>query len=109
MIIPHSPFQIVDWNTITKEMHNGECGFATWQIIKIGDIRIRRVQYSPDYKADHWCSKGHIIYCEDGEMTTELEDGRLMYLGKGMTYTVGDNSQAHKSATANGCTLFIID
>ena len=67
------------------------------------------MEYSKDYVADHWCYKGHIIYCIDGTMETELKDGRKFILSKGMMYTVGDNSDAHRTSTTTGCTLFIVD
>ncbi len=72
-------------------------------------IRVRKVEYSAGYKADHWCSKGHIILCTEGDMETELKDGRIIILTKGMTYFVGDNCEAHRTSTANGCKLFIVD
>ena len=75
----------------------------------MNDIRVRKVEYSQDYKADHWCSKGHIILCLEGEMDTELDDGRIIKLTAGMTYLVGDNCEAHKSSTKTGCKLFIVD
>ncbi len=109
MIIPCFPFQLIDWTIIEKEIHNGETSFAAWQVLKVGDIRIRKMEYEQGYKADHWCSKGHIIFCLKGEMTTELEDGRLMTLTEGMTYIVGDNNEAHKTFTKAGCTLFVVD
>lgn len=102
-------FQTTDWSAVPKIEHQGERGLAIWQTQMMNDIRIRKVEYSPGYKADHWCEKGHIILCTDGEMETELEDGRVMKLMKGMTYFVGDNCEAHRSSTVNGCELFIVD
>lgn len=75
----------------------------------MGDIRIRMVEYSAGYQADHWCNKGHVIYCIFGEMITELEGGRHFTLSLGMTYQVGDNSNAHRRRSVNGCTLFVVD
>ena len=109
MNIPSFPFQILDWASIAKEEHKGETGVASWQTQMVNNIRVRRVQYSPGYKADHWCSKGHIIHCLEGEMNTELEDGRIFKLTAGMTYIVGDNCEAHRSSTAGGCLLFVVD
>ena len=103
------PFQTLDWLSVSKEEHKGETGVAYWQIFMMGDIRVRKVEYSPGYKADHWCSKGHIILCLEGEMDTELEDGRIMKLSEGMTYFVGDNCEAHRTSSKNGCLLFIVD
>ena len=75
----------------------------------MGDIRIRMVEYSAGYIADHWCNKGHVIYCIEGKMKTELQDGRIMKLKKGMTYHVGDDSEAHRTSSKKGCKLFIVD
>lgn len=103
------PFQILDWSSIPREEHKGETGFAYWQTFMMGTIRIRKIEYSPGYKADHWCSKGHIILCLEGEMDTELDDGRILKLTEGMTYFVGDNSEVHCTSTRTGCKLFIVD
>ena len=109
MQLPFFPFKTFDWDVIPKEQHMGETGFATWQVLQLENIRVRMVEYSPNYKADHWCKKGHIVYCLDGEMNSELEDGSFKKLLKGMTYFVGDNSVGHRSSTDNGCKLFIVD
>lgn len=103
------PFQTINWSSIPKEEHKGETGVATWQLQMVNDIRVRMVEYSPGYKADHWCSKGHIIFCVEGEMDTELDDGRIMKLSEGMCYFVGDNCEAHRTSTKTGCKLFIVD
>ena len=102
-------FQTLDWDTIPKEEHTGETGIAFWQTFHMNDIRIRKVEYSPGYKANHWCSKGHIILCMEGEMGTELDTGVTKKLTAGMTYFVGDNCEAHRSSTLSGCKLFIVD
>jgi hypothetical protein len=102
-------FETLDWSTIPKEEHKGDTGVAYWQIQQVNDIRVRMVEYSQGYKADHWCSKGHILLCIEGEMDTELKDGRIFKLSKGMCYFVGDNDEAHRSSTETGCKLFIVD
>ena len=109
MKIESFPFQTLDWSRIAAEEHHGTIGKATWKIFNMGDIRIRMVEYPANYFADHWCNKGHIIYCISGEMITELEDGREFILSQGMTYQVGDNSNKHRSRSENGCSLFIVD
>ena len=109
MEIKPFPFQTMNWQTVDKEVHQGITGTAYWQLFKMGEIRIRMVEYTTNYLADHWCSKGHIIYCIEGEMETELEDGRRFTLLAGMTYHVGDNCEAHRSSTKGGCQLFIVD
>jgi quercetin dioxygenase-like cupin family protein len=109
MKIQEHPFTTINWGKIEKEKHNGEKGFALWQTIMMGNIRIRMVQYSKGYIADHWCNKGHVIYCIKGKMKTELQDGKKLKIKKGMTYHVGDNSEEHRSTSKKGCMLFIVD
>lgn len=109
MQLTNFPFQTINWYSIPKEEHAGETGKAWWQVQHMNEIRVRMVEYSPGYKADHWCSKGHIILCLEGEMETELADGRVMKLSKGMCYFVGDNNEAHRTSTTDGCRLYIVD
>lgn len=109
MFITRIPFETVDWKEIENERHEGETGFANWKVRQCGDIRVRMVEYSPGYKADHWCKKGHIILCLDGDLTTELQDGRVIELKKGMSYHVEDENFPHRSHTINGARLFIVD
>jgi len=109
MNIASFSFQTLDWSSVPKEEHKGETGVAYWQTQMVNNIRVRRVEYSPGYKADHWCSKGHVLFCLEGSMNTELEDGRIMQLNKNMCYFVGDNDEAHRSFTDTGCQLFIVD
>jgi quercetin dioxygenase-like cupin family protein len=109
MQIPTFPFQILDWQRLETSVLPGETGHVFSQTFMMGDIRVRKVSYSPGYKADHWCSKGHVIHCLSGAMDTELEDGRVMHLTAGMTYIVGDANDAHRSSSKDGCTLFIVD
>jgi len=109
MNIASFPFQTLSWSTIPKKEQAGDAGTVSRQTQMVNDTRVRIVEYSPGYKANHWCSKGHIVYCLEGEMDTELEDGRIMKLSKGMCYFVGDNNEAHRSSTAVGCKLLIVD
>jgi quercetin dioxygenase-like cupin family protein len=109
MTLSPFPFSITDFKDVAAELHQGITGVAEWKIIRRDDIRIRLVIYSPEYLADHWCSKGHIIFCVDGEMETELENGTKHVLKKGQVYTVGDQSDAHRTYSKEGCILFIVD
>ena len=102
-------FQTIDWATIPVEEHTGDTGMAYWQVVMMYDIRIRKVHYSAGYSADHWCKKGHVLFCVNGEMETTLEDGRVFSLTKDMMYIVGDDCEAHRSTTKTGCELFIVD
>ncbi|MRX39768.1 hypothetical protein GJU43_10825 [Flavobacterium sp. LC2016-23] len=107
--MPSIPFQTIDWSEITKTEHKGETGKAFWQTIQSGGLRIRKVTYSENYVADHWCQKGHIVHCLEGEFISELENGQQFKLTKGMSYIVSDNVSSHRSVTANGVELLIID
>ena len=89
--------------------HKGETGAAYWRTQQFGDIRVRILEYTPGYLADHWCVKGHILFCLEGELHTELEDGRTFVLTSGMSYQVADNAEPHRSSTAVGAKLFVVD
>lgn len=109
MHINQLPFGITQWDRIAPETHTGDRGFAVWRTQRFNDIRVRMVEYSPGYLADHWCLKGHILLCLEGEMVTELEDGRRFTLTPGVSYQVADNAEAHRSSTVSGAKLFIVD
>jgi len=102
-------FQTTDWNTVPVTEHPGITGMAHWRTLQFADLRIRMVEYSANYLADHWCEKGHIIYCIEGEMETELSTGEKYILRKGMTYQVSDGLSSHRSATKDGVKLLIMD
>lgn len=103
------PFATTDWSQIERVEHKGERGFAYWRTQQFGNIRARMVEYTPGYFADHWCVKGHILLCIEGELHTELEDGRKFTLKPGMSYQVADNAEPHRSHTELGAKLFIVD
>ena len=109
MRMPEIPYEVVDWQTVEPVEHPGERGHALWRTREFGPIRVRLVEYSPGYFADHWCSKGHIVLCLEGELRTELKDGRVFVLKPGMSYHVADDLAPHRSRTAGGATLFIVD
>jgi len=109
MQINNLPFGTTNWQTIEKTEHNGDTGVAYWQTQQFGDIRVRIVEYSAGYLADHWCEKGHILFCLEGELDTELADGRVFTLTSGMSYQVADNAEAHRSSTKGGAKLFVVD
>ena len=103
------PFQLTDWTKVPKVEHKGETGSAVWQTLQFGDLRIRMVEYSKNYLADHWCEKGHVIYCVEGEMTTELATGEKHHMIKGMSYQVSDNLSSHRTFSKEGVKLFVVD
>jgi hypothetical protein len=102
-------FQTIDWSSISKTIHPGESGEAQWQTVQFPGLRVRIVEYSAGYIADHWCKKGHIVHCIEGEFTSELDTSEHFLLTKGMTYIVSDNRSSHRSVTQNGVKLLIID
>jgi hypothetical protein len=103
------PFGVTDWSNVERAERRGDAGVAVWRMRHFGDIRVRMVEYSPGYVADHWCEKGHILLCLSGELNTELEDGRRFTLTPGTSYQVADRAERHRSSTASGATLFIVD
>jgi hypothetical protein len=110
MKIPPSPFIAIDWTDQERLEFPGEIGVAQWRTHMLGDIRIRVVDYSPGYLADHWCDRGHILFVAEGELTTELFDGRKIHLTKGMSYHVSEYGDApHRSSTSTGATIFVVD
>jgi hypothetical protein len=103
------PFQTIDWTSIEKAEHKGETGTAFWQTLQLGGLRIRVVEYSSGYLADHWCQKGHIVHCLEGEFVSELSTGEKITLTKGGTYVVSDELSSHRSLSENGVKLLIVD
>ena len=103
------PFQTINWTTVEKTEHKGEKGIAYSQTLEFDNIRMRLVEYSENYFADHWCQKGHIVHCLDGEFVTELENGEKTKLTKGMSYVVSDNLSSHRCISKGGVKLLIID
>ncbi len=109
MQIRDIPFGTTDWNEVEKTEHRGDSGMAYWRTREFGPLRVRMVEYTPGYVADHWCKKGHVLLCLEGELQTELEDGRVFLLKPGMSYQVADGAELHRSSTRSGAKLFIVD
>ncbi|MBM3907235.1 MAG: DHCW motif cupin fold protein [Gemmatimonadetes bacterium] len=109
MKLTNIPFQTTDWSQVPAEEHPGDVGIATWRVKQHGDVRVRMVEYSPGYVADHWCEKGHILLCVEGELHTRLKDGCVVVLRPGMSYEVSDGDAAHRSEAPRGARLFIVD
>ncbi len=103
------PFQTIDWTSITKTKHPGESGQLYSQTVQFPGLRIRMIEYGPGYLADHWCTRGHVVHCLEGEFTSELENGDQFILSKGMSYIVSDEQSVHRSRTNEGVKLLIID
>ncbi len=109
MRLAEIPFGTTAWSEMPPTEHPGECGHATWRTREFGGVRVRMVEYSPGYRANHWCTKGHILLCLDGELHTELADGRQFVLTPGTSYQVADDAEPHRSSTSTGARLFIVD
>lgn len=109
MNLSNIPFCTTDWTEIEPVKHSGEIGYALWRSQQFDNIRVRIVEYSKNYLADHWCNKGHILLCLEGELLTELDDGRPFTLKPGMSYQVADHAEAHRSSSILGAKLFIVD
>lgn len=100
---------LIDWDEVAREEIPGEKGTTTWQTIMMNEIRVRMVEFSPGYKADHLCHKGHVILCLDGQLDVGLPDGSNVTLNKGMSYLIGDDTAPHMASTEVGCKVFIVD
>ncbi len=113
MKISSIPFETTDWKTIEPTRHAGVSGEALWRTRHVGPadnpLRVRMVEYSPGYVADHWCQKGHVLLVLEGEIETTLADGRVFVLTHGMSYQVADGAEAHMTRSARGAKLFIVD
>lgn len=103
------PFGTTDWSKVERTEHKGETGMAYWRTRHFGAVRVRMLEYTPGYRADHWCVKGHILFCVEGELHTELADGRKFVLTPGMNYQVADSAEPHRSRTEVGARLFVVD
>jgi len=103
------PFGLSDWSKVERTEHKGRTGMAYWRTRQFGDLRVRVVEYSAGYEADHWCSKGHVLLCLEGELHVELQDGRTFTLTPGVSYQVADGAEPHRSHTTTGVKLFIVD
>ncbi len=102
-------FHTIDWSKIEKTEHLGETGTSFWQTLHYDKMRVRIVEYSAGYLADHWCQKGHIVHCLEGAFESELESGEIFTLNQGMTYIVSDDLSSHRSISKDGVKLLIID
>lgn len=109
MRIENVPFCTVDWSTVEPTVHPGETGQALWRTLEMGNIRVRMVEYSPGYKADHWCERGHVLLVLEGELVTDLKDGRSVVMTPGVSYQVAEGANPHRSRTEKGAKLFIVD
>jgi hypothetical protein len=109
MNIENIPFMTTDWAKDLPTEHKGETGMAYWRTLEVGNVRVRMVEYTPGYVADHWCARGHVLLVLEGVLVTELKDGRKFTMTAGMSYQVASNAEPHRSITVGGAKLFIVD
>ena len=103
------PFQLIKWEMVPATEHPGEKGSSAWKTLQYEGLRVRLVDYSAGYMADHWCRKGHLVHCLEGEFTSQMKNGEEYTLKQGMSYIVSDGCSTHRSLSANGVKLLIID
>jgi len=73
-------------------------------VVKLGDSSVGAgirpaAEKANSYPSDHWCEKGYILLCLEGELHTELKDGRKLVLKPGQSYQVADTAEPHRSFT----------
>jgi len=103
------PYQAIDWGSVPRTEHRGETGTSFWRTVELPGLRLRVVEYSAGYLADHWCQKGHIVHCLEGEFVSDEESGEKTVMTQGMTYVVSDGASSHRSRAERGATLLIVD
>ncbi len=103
------PFQITKWDKVPATVVQGTTGTATMRIQQHGELRIRMIEYSANYLADHWCELGHLVFVLEGELINELKDGTTNVLKKGMSYAVSDGLSSHRSRTVGPVKMLVID
>jgi quercetin dioxygenase-like cupin family protein len=103
------PFSNIRWPEMPLSEQSGAVGYALSQTVETGNVRLRLVTFSPGYEADHWCSKGHVVFVLKGQLSTVLQDGRKFLTLQGESFCVGDNDGQHRAETDRGATVFIVD
>jgi len=100
---------LINWEKIETVELKGETGTSFMRIYEEGNIRLRMIEYSADYYADHWCTRGHIIHVIEGELIYEQKNGKTFSLIPGNSFQVGDNKDEHLVRTINGARVFLVD
>ncbi len=103
------PFTVTDWTKLSSVGIRGERGKAVSKELNQGSARVRLVDYSADYKSDHWCTKGHIVLVLEGDLTIELNDGMSYELEGDMSLQVGDDVVPHLVRSKGGARVIIFD
>jgi hypothetical protein len=107
--IENVPYTITDWATVPATEHPGTTGTSYWRTFELGNLRVRMVEFTPGYEADHWCPRGHVVLVLEGEVVSELADGSSTLMTPGMGYEVADDVAPHRSSTKTGAKVLIVD
>lgn len=105
----HIPFTIMNWDRIHRTITHGASGTVTTRVQVLGDLRIRMIEYSANYLADHWCELGHLVFVLEGELINELKDGATTVMKAGMSYAVSDGLSSHRSRTVGRVMILVVD
>jgi hypothetical protein len=103
------PFETIDWSQLPSTTVHGTSGTATMRTVQHEGLRIRMVEYSAGYLADHWCQLGHLVFILEGELINEHADGRVNVLKAGMSYHVSDGLSSHRSRTKGPVRMIVVD
>ncbi len=110
MNLPAVPFTFTDWSQVEAVEHLGETGTSYWWVYEQGGMRVRVVEYSPGYRADHWCGRGHVLFMLEGELSIELRDGRRITMTPATSFQAGDDEDnPHLAFTETGAKVLIVD
>jgi quercetin dioxygenase-like cupin family protein len=84
---PPLPFTVTNWRCCSNRSSRRD---QTRHLAHLHPRRfgVRRVEYTAGYRADHWCDLGHVLYVLEGELDTELRNGRKFKLLPGMSYQI---------------------
>ena len=103
------PFTVTDWTLLPPVDEKGITGLASIKTVNLGDIILRQIEYSSNYEADHFCQKGHIVYCISGSIQIQLSDNSIHTIATGNTFQVSDDASSHKLYSKEGAKVFVTD
>jgi hypothetical protein len=103
------PFETIDWSQLPPTTVQGTTGTATSRTVQHEGLRIRMVEYSANYLADHWCQLGHLVFVLEGELINEHANGTVNVLTVGMSYHVSDGLSSHRSRTKGPVKMIVVD
>jgi hypothetical protein len=105
-----SLFYSIDWDMFKTKKYKGESGSSYWRTVEMDGFRLRMVDYSPGFRSDHFCCKGHIILVEEGMLSLKMNSGGIVNIEKGMSLLIGDSIRdSHQAFTNEGARVFIVD